>query len=168
MKYHLKIRSLKTWLFITICAPIIICAILAIANLVAGIVTIAVGNWLGKRHILNANHTELLCASRQMIAKYKQYTNEWAMTSSLVDGEKALSFWDINNGYRYKTDQRLPEAVREMSPRYVVVGTNYLYIMPKYPERSCIVAYYEGVSTNTVPRFRGVKTLLTNDLWFCW
>jgi hypothetical protein len=100
-----------------------------------------------------------------MMSRYDQYTNEWGDAATLNDGEKGLVVWRLDAPDAYKTDSRLPDAVRRLKPGHIIVGTNYVFICLMEPARTRVLAFADDTST-TIRGFSGEGLCLTNGLWF--
>jgi hypothetical protein len=119
---------------------------------------------IGQRKIFKADRKELLASCRQMIANYDKYTNDWADTGALVEGEKGIELTDWKKGQSMKKSPPIPDPIKSLDPSDIIVATNHVIIQPHYPMRTRIIGFSEG--TKETIRLGGRVTQLTNGLYF--
>lgn len=117
---------------------------------------------LSERRVFNADKKELLDACRLVISNYDQYTNKCGGT--LRPDEKWLEAWDIQGKHEVEQTPPIPRAIRQLNPSGIILATNYMRVGLRYPFRTDILCYAEGVERDQ--RLGGGLTPLTNGLWF--
>jgi hypothetical protein len=144
---QLRSRVNSVWVVVSALVCILVCLLAVPA------IGFRCWRWHKKQLLFRANHQAILLACRQVIRDREMYSGYPWKLSYLP----AATNWYLLSGRDILTNP-VPQAIRDLGPRDLVVGSNIVQIYTHTP-RVSLLAFAEGA-----PQFGTVK--LIDGLWY--
>lgn len=145
----MKKRSLKWWIVLALLSP---GALWLVYNIGGIFIYLPAKAMIARHKILSTDRPALLSACRQMLADRDKYRNDW-VNGYLRKGDKAIDA-DVGG-----ITPDVPEVIRRMNPRYVVIEGDHVRVMVHAPPRAGFIGFAERAK-----QYGDLQ--LTNGLWY--